>query len=125
MSACLFMINPGNLTHKTIEEIEEMIVFWQTGLNPDLNNRFECDKAGGFQLNIEMAKHELLCRANKTTAHSVQFRIEHELREGAQNLKRALLDASSKGVGYVRFNDKNPNLWFEYITEEQLKEALK
>lgn len=125
MSACLFMINSSSLTHKKVEEIERLIEFWRnSSINVDDNNRFECDKAAGFRMNIQIAEFELRCRKNSTTAHSITYRIENELREGAPNLKKALLDASSSGVGYVRFTDKNPNKWFEYITEDDLKKSF-
>jgi len=126
MSACLFVVDPSSLTHKKTEEIEGLMEFWQnSSVNTDLSNKFECDRAAGFKINLEIAQYELLCRKNGTTAHSVQFRLMHELREGAPNIKKALLDASAKGVGYIRLSDKNPDLWFEYITEEELKKSLK
>lgn len=125
MSACLFMIDHSYLTHKKEEEIKALIEFWENSSNnPDPSNKFECDRAGGFQMNINIAKYELECRAAKTTAHSISYRINHEMIEGAPNVRKALMDASSKGTGYLRLNNINPDKWFEYVTEEQLKKDL-
>lgn len=126
MSSCLFTVSSDYFTHKTIKQIEELIGHWQTTIDAGPDNLFGGkDHIAGCHYNIEAAKQELAYREAKTTAHHVHYRIQHELREGSPNLKRALMDASKYGVGYVRFTDKSPNKWFEYVTESELKEEFK